>query len=79
VKATRIVLPHTRAQAEHAAEVTARLHAEGPLIVEGTNLGLDLTEAICPACSLAFFVTDRVHSWGLCPDCLREALVRVVE
>ena len=67
----RLVLPHTRAQAEHAAEVTERLREEDP------PLGLDLTEAICPACSLAFFVTDRVHSWGLCPDCLKGALEAV--
>ncbi len=71
MSAVRIVLPHTRAQAEHAAEVTARLHEEEP------PFGLDLAEAICPACALAFFVTDRVHSWGLCPDCLSTALVRV--
>lgn len=67
----RVVLPHTRADAEHAAEVTERLREEEP------PFGLALTEAICPACRLAFFVTDRVHSWGLCPDCLGAALVRV--
>lgn len=73
----RIVLPHTRAQAEHAAEVTERLREEGPVFVDGVNIGLDLIEAVCPSCSLAFLVTDRVGSWGLCLDCLREAIVRL--
>jgi len=66
----RVVLPHSRAQAEHAAEVTERLREEEP------PLGLDYKEAVCPACSLAFLVTDRAHSWGLCRDCLTD-LVRV--
>lgn len=74
---SRRVLPHTRAQAEHAAEVTARLQADSPLVVDGVNLGLDEGEAICPSCSLAFFVSDRAHSWGLCRDCLDTALVRI--
>lgn len=77
MKTTRIVLPHTRAQAEHAVEVTARLHEEEPITVDGVTVGLDLAEAICPACSLAFWVADRAHSWGLCPDCLSAALVRL--
>lgn len=74
---TTTVLPFTRAQAEHARDVTARLHEDGPLVVEGVNVGLDLAEAICPACSLAFWVSDAAHSWGTCPDCLKEAIVRL--
>lgn len=67
----RVVLPHTRAQAEHAAEVTERLREEEP------PLGLTLHEAICPSCSLAFLVTDRAHSWGICRECMTD-LVRVL-
>ena len=73
----RLVLPFNRAQAEHAAEVTEVLREEGPLVIEGVNVGLDYAEAICPACSLAFWVTDRAHSWGMCPECLRGALERI--
>lgn len=65
------VLPFTRAQAEHAQEVTLLLQEDDP------PLGLDYTEAICPACSLAFFVTDRDHSWGMCRECFEVALAKV--
>lgn len=52
----------------HAAEVTERLREEEP------PLGLDLSEAICPRCRLAFFVGERAFSWGVCSDCLGEPL-----
>jgi hypothetical protein len=39
--------------------------------------GIDSHEAICPSCDLAFFVTEAAFSWGVCPDCLGEALVPV--
>lgn len=58
----RLVLPITRAQAEHAADVTARLREDEP------PLGLEEREAICPSCTFAFLVPSR-PTWGLCPDC----------
>lgn len=68
---TRIVLPHTRAQAAHAEDVTAALREEEP------PLAVALNEAVCPSCALVFTVTDRLHSWGLCRDCLTEAVKRL--
>lgn len=53
---------------EHAVEVTARLREDEP------PLGLDESEAICPKCCLAYFVTNRAFDWGLCRDCLDVAL-----
>jgi len=53
---------------EHSRDVTARLRDE-------EVLGLD--EAICPACSLAFFVGSGSDSWGVCPDCLGAALQKI--
>lgn len=53
---------------EHAAEVTARLREDEQ------PLGLAPTEAICPRCTLAFFVREGAFSWGICPDCLADAV-----
>lgn len=48
------------------AEETLRLREEEP------PLGLDETEVICPACRLAQH--EGGFSWGVCRDCLTEAL-----
>lgn len=56
----------------HAAEVTEALRTEGPVYLDGLNIGLDHDEAICPRCSLAYFVP--AGSLGVCRDCLGEVL-----
>lgn len=57
--------------AAHAREVTSRLRADDP------PLGLADTEAICPRCSLAFIVREAAFDWGVCPDCLADAVVQL--
>lgn len=46
----------------HAAEVTERLHEDAD-----SEVGLPLDEAICPSCSLAYFVAAGRS--GVCRDC----------
>jgi hypothetical protein len=60
----------THAQVIHAREVTERLREEEP------PLGLDLREAVCHSCNLAFWVHDA-FSWGVCPECLAESLTTI--
>lgn len=58
----------------HTEQVTERLR-EAREEGEEHPLGLGEDEAICPKCSLAYLVA--AGSWGVCSDCLGEALVRL--
>lgn len=55
----------------HARDVTGRLRDDEP------PMGLSHREAICPRCSLAFHVRESAFDWGVCPDCLADAVVRL--
>lgn len=56
----RIVIPTSRAVAEHAKALTVRLREDEP------PAGLASNESICPVCLLTFC---KPGDWGLCPDC----------
>lgn len=60
----------SRYHGEHAQAVTEALREEEP------PLGLALEEAVCPRCLMAFWVA--AGSWGVCPDCLAEALLHPI-
>lgn len=55
---------------EHAADVTAKLRADDP------PLGMSEQEVVCPRCTLVFFIPTGVPFWGVCPDCVGEAIGR---